>query len=79
MTQLMKNFSLDIIEDLQSYGTLSQYTVKLLAKYQTKNKDDFDAILSILNEIRVLRGNHYLKAIKANALKDDVVVTVEKH
>ncbi len=78
MTQVLKQFARDVIEDLQSYGTIPQYTIRLLAKHQTNSEADIKELSEILNEMKSLRGSHYLKAVKASTTRNDIIVTIEK-
>ena len=78
MTQSLSSFASDIIEDIQSYGTIPLYTLKSIARNPLKDEDDFEGLCSLLEDIRNMRGKNYLKAVKAEAFRDDIVVTIEK-
>ena len=78
ISQTMRIFVDDLIEDIQSYRTIPQYTISEIARNPGKTKEDFDALIHLLEELRNLFGDNYLKRIKAQALHDDIVVTIEK-
>ncbi len=66
-------FAKDVIEDLQSYGTIAPYTVKLLANAKTS-----EGVGGILGDIRAFRGCNYLARLRTETTHNEVIVTIEK-
>lgn len=78
MSQTMRTFAGDIIEDIQSYRTIPQYTISKIARNPVTTNEEYERLLGDLEELRNLLGQNYLKRIKAQTLHDDIIVTIEK-
>ena len=78
MSQTMRTFAGDIIEDIQSYRTIPQYTISKIARNPVTTNEEYERLLGDLEELRNLLGHNYLKRIKAQTLHDDIIVTIEK-
>ncbi len=66
-------FAKDVIEDIQSYGTIAPYTIKLLATAKSN-----EVLKPLLKDICLSRGANYLSKVKTEAIRNDVIVTIEK-
>lgn len=70
----LKQFADIVIEDIQHFGSLPRLTVKRIA--ETENAE---TLHNELSRIVCIRGIDYLQKSRANALAEEIVVTVQKN
>ena len=77
----LNRFAAMVAEDIQSYGTIPLRTIRQLAKCE-RMKDVKAAtaeLMTILEELRNLRGDDYLEPVRKQAASESILVTIEKH
>jgi hypothetical protein len=67
-----------LIEDIQYFGTLSERTLRKIAKPDIATPEGRQAIESILEALRGELGPDYLAAYKKTGVEDQVIITIEQ-
>jgi hypothetical protein len=67
-----------LIEDIQYYGTLSERTLRKIAKPDVTSQDGLREIDKILDALKGELGLDYLATYKKTGVEDQVIITVEQ-
>jgi superfamily II DNA or RNA helicase/HKD family nuclease len=67
-----------LIEDIQYYGTLSERTLRKIAKPDINGQEGLREIEKILDALKGELGPDYLSAYKKTGVEDQVIITVEQ-
>jgi superfamily II DNA or RNA helicase/HKD family nuclease len=67
-----------LIEDIQYFGTLSERTLRKIAKPDITTPDGRQEIEKLLDALKGELGSDYLTAYKKTGIEDQVIITVEQ-
>jgi superfamily II DNA/RNA helicase len=67
-----------LIEDIQYFGTLSERTLRKIARPDINTAEGHQAIEKILDALKGELGPDYLSAYKRTGIEDQVIITVEQ-
>jgi superfamily II DNA/RNA helicase/HKD family nuclease len=67
-----------LIEDIQYFGTLSERTLRKIAKPDIATPEGLRAIDAVLDALKGELGPDYLRAYKKTGIEDQVIITVEQ-
>jgi len=67
-----------LIEDIQYYGTLSERTLRKIAKPDITSQDGLREMATLLDNLKGELGNDYLATYKKAGVEDQVIITVEQ-
>lgn len=67
-----------LIEDIQYYGTLSERTLRKIAKPDITDPDGLREIEKLLDALKGELGPDYLSIYKKVGVEDQVIITIEQ-
>ena len=67
-----------LIEDIQYYGTLSERTLRKIAKPDMTGQDGLREMETLLDSLKGELGNDYLATYKKTGVEDQVIITIEQ-
>ncbi len=67
-----------LIENIQYYGTLSERTLRKIAKPEITGQDGLREMDSLLDSLKGELGSDYLATYKKTGVEDQVIITVEQ-
>lgn len=76
--EIRKPFIMELIEDIQYYGTLSERTLRKLAKPDLETQKGMDEMLALVDNLKGELGADYLASYRKKGVEDQIVITVEQ-
>ncbi|MDD4026046.1 MAG: helicase-related protein, partial [Kiritimatiellae bacterium] len=67
-----------LIEDIQYYGTLSERTLRKIAKPDISTTDGMNELLNILDSLKGELGTDYLEPYRKKKTEDQIIITIEQ-
>ena len=67
-----------LIEDIQYYGTLSERTLRKIAKPDISTTDGMNELLNILDRLKGELGIDYLESYRKKKTEDQIIITIEQ-
>ncbi len=67
-----------LIEDIQYYGTLSERTLRKIAKPDINTTDGMNELLNILDSLKGELGTDYLESYRKKKTEDQIIITIEQ-
>jgi len=67
-----------LVEDIQYFGTLSERTLRKIAKPDTTTPEGRQSLEKILDALKGELGSDYLRAYKKSGIEDQVIITVQQ-
>lgn len=78
LPEVQRPFIEMLIEDIQYYGTLSERTLRKLAKPDMSTPDGITAMKELLEKLKGEMGSDYLAIYRKVGIEDQVIITVEQ-